>query len=64
MRTRTTPNPLAGGAAAPSARLAPAHEIAPGQATLEDQDTGDLDQGVDEDALNDDDLDTDQIAVR
>ena len=66
-RTRTTPSSVADGAPAPSALLDALPETSPlpGLTGLtreeQDQDAGDLPTGVDEDALNEDDLDTDQI---
>lgn len=62
-----TSNFLADEATTSSALLAnspsnpPVYPIA---ADEEDQDTGDLPTGIDEDALNDDPLDTDQIAAQ
>jgi hypothetical protein len=50
----------ADGAGAPSALLA-SSDPARFPAEPEDQDTGDVPTGVDEDALNEDDLDTDQV---
>ncbi len=53
-------NVAADGAPVPSALLAgagPAFE----PAEPDDQDTGDISEGVDEDALNEDEIDTDQV---
>ncbi len=67
MRMKTTSNPLADEVHASSALLggtstlrpngAPAYNLPP-----DDQDSGDLPTGVDEDALSHDELDTDQLA--
>lgn len=62
MRTRL--NLFADGANPPSA-LFLSHPLTPPNPspapTVEDQDTGDVIPGIDEDALNADDLDTDQL---
>lgn len=57
---RTTSNSPADEALASSALLASSPVLFPDPAP-EDQDTGDVPSGVDEDALNEDDLDTDRI---
>ena len=56
----------AGGVATPSALLRAASNGSPEHfpaALPEDQDSGDVAPGIDEDALNEDDLDTDQITT-
>jgi hypothetical protein len=61
---RTTSSSLADGAIASSALLANTVPPSIPNAPLldeEDQDTGDLPTGIDEDALDDDPLDTDRI---
>lgn len=56
MRTKSSDRLAGGGQLPPASSVPPA-----GPDTEEDQDSGDVAPGVDEDALDDDDLDTDRV---